>query len=243
MVEKYKVQSTKGPEELLEGKVEEGFVLVNKPLGWTSFDVIKKIRASSGIKKVGHAGTLDPAAEGLLLVAIGRRFTREINKYVQADKEYIAEITFGVKTDSSDRDGQVLETRAADIAKDAVEKVLKDLIGIQSQIPPMHSAIKYKGRKLYELARQGKEIERKARMIEVKEAELLEYNNNEFPKIKVRFVCSKGTYVRTLAEEIGQRLNTIAFLSGLKRTKIGEFELKDAVEIKSQEPSTNDQLL
>jgi tRNA pseudouridine55 synthase len=212
-------------------EISEGLWKVYKPVGWTSFDVVARIRSLTGIKKVGHAGTLDPAAEGLLLVAVGRSTTRELEHLLLKDKEYIAEITLGISTDSGDRDGIILEKHPVSVTRAQVETALQKLGGIQEQVPPMYSAIKHKGRKLYELARKGIEVERRPRTIEIKEVELLSWQDGEFPVVQARFLCSKGTYIRVLAEQLGKYLDCGAFLSGLKRTKIGEYTLDNAIKI------------
>ncbi len=213
--------------------LREGLWKIYKPVGWTSFDVVARIRALTRIKKVGHAGTLDPAAEGLLLVAIGRNATKHLDELLNMDKEYIADITLGISTDSADRDGTVIERCTVTVSKEQVEKVIPSLIGQQDQVPPMHSAIKVNGKKLYELARKGKTVERKARTIEVKEVELLNFIPGDNPAATVRFLCSKGTYIRVLAEKTGELLGVPAYLSGLKRTKIGEYTLENAITVTS----------
>ncbi|MBU0580196.1 MAG: tRNA pseudouridine(55) synthase TruB [Candidatus Margulisbacteria bacterium] len=212
-------------------KFQEGIWLVNKPQGWTSFDVVAKIRALTGIKKVGHAGTLDPAAEGLLIIAVGKKYTKQIESYLNLDKEYLAEITLGIRTDSGDRDGIVLEENKVQVKRAMVEQVVAGLVGVQEQIPPMYSALKIAGKKLYNLARQGLEVERKARKIEIKKAELIDFTEDNFPKLKIKILCSKGTYIRVLAEKIGEILKTGAFLSGLIRTKIGDYNVENSVSI------------
>ncbi|MFC1517747.1 tRNA pseudouridine(55) synthase TruB [Candidatus Margulisiibacteriota bacterium] len=226
--------SLKAPVKI-QKKFSPGLWLIDKPIGWTSFDVVAKIRALSGIKKVGHAGTLDPAAEGLLLVAVGREHTRQLEELVMADKEYIAEVTLGIKTDSGDREGVVIKESRMEVTELKARKALAELQGKQAQIPPMHSAIRKKGKKLYELARQGLEIEREPRQIEINEIELLGFIQGEFPILKVRVLCSKGTYIRVLAEKIGEKLGGGAFLSGLKRTKIGKYNIDDAVKITEEQ--------
>ena len=202
---------------------ETGLYLFNKPLGWTSFDVVNWVKHRSKTKKAGHAGTLDPAAEGLLLVAVGREYTRDIEKLAAQEKEYICEITFGIVTDTGDSEGKILSQKSVKITKNQLDEVLKGFIGKQMQIPPMYSAVKVQGRKLYELARQGIEIERPPKEIEIKELELTGFLPPD--KAVLRIVCSKGTYIRTLCYNIGEKLGTGAYMSKLKRTRIGEYKL------------------
>lgn len=210
-----------------------GFILINKPVGPTSHDIIYKLRAITGIKKIGHAGTLDPFASGLLIVAIGRSATRDINQYVKLSKEYEALIYLGKTTDSYDLTGKetsIAPNGFAPLEKKQIKKVLKKFIGRQKQIPPMFSAKKVKGRKLYELARQGQSIEREASEIEIKKLKILKY---QWPLLSITVKCSSGTYVRSLAHDIGQELGSGAYLRELKRIAIGKFKLKKAQDLKT----------
>lgn len=199
---------------------------INKPVGWTSFDVVKKIRNLTRVKKVGHAGTLDPFATGVLIVCTGPA-TKRINKFVEDKKEYIGEIFLGLETDTYDSTGKIVKKYDGHDIPDisVVEKILNRYKGQIEQVPPMFSALKVKGKRLYKYAREGKTIERKARNVEVFEFELLQY---KYPLIKVRIVCSKGTYIRSLAFDIGRDLGTGAHLKKLIRTRVGDFWLEDA---------------
>ncbi|HAM88214.1 MAG: tRNA pseudouridine synthase B [Candidatus Falkowbacteria bacterium GW2011_GWC2_38_22] len=208
---------------------KSGFLLINKPVGPTSFGVIAKLRKITGIKKIGHAGTLDPFASGVLVVAIGREATRLISQYVKLDKEYEAVLHLGAVTDTFDRTGK-LEVRSEKLEMDRfdIENVLIKYTGKQKQTPPMFSAKKVGGKKLYELARKGIEIERKAVEINIYELELLEYN---YPLLKIRVKCSSGTYIRSLAHDIGQNLGCGAYLTELKRTAVGVFGIEECCEL------------
>ena len=204
----------------------KGLYSVHKPCGWTSFDVVNWIKHRSVTRKVGHAGTLDPAAEGLLLVAVGREYTRQIEQLASADKEYVFEITFGIVTDTYDREGKIIsENKDVAVIKEDLLHVLKRFKGPQQQLPPMYSAVKQNGQKLYQLARKGLEVERKPKQIIVHELELLDFQEN---RSLLRTVCSKGTYVRTLCYDIGQELGTGAYMSKLTRTRIGKYLLDES---------------
>jgi tRNA pseudouridine55 synthase len=200
-------------------------LLIDKPIGWTSFDVVNKIRYA--IKtKVGHAGTLDPAATGLLILCTGKA-TKRIEEFMAREKEYTGTITFGATTPSYDSEtapDQEFET--GDLTPEMIIDASKQFIGEIDQLPPMYSAIKVGGKKLYELARKGKTIELSARRINVREFELFNFN---LPQAEFRVVCSKGTYIRSLAHDLGKAVNNGAYLSSLRRTRIGEFKIEDAM--------------
>lgn len=205
---------------------EEGIYKCNKPIGWTSYDVVNWVKHRAVTKKVGHAGTLDPLAEGLLLVAVGRKYTKAMNFLLGQDKEYIFEISFGLTTDTQDISGNVIK-KITDysLEKENFEACLKQFLGEQAQLPPMYSALKVNGQKLYDLARRGQEVEREKRKITIKELELLNFAKD---KALVRAVCSKGTYVRTLCHDIGEKLGMGACMSALRRTRIGDFVLDES---------------
>ncbi len=225
--------------EYTEEKFREGQVLlINKPLEWTSFDVVNKIRLSLkrylGIKKikVGHAGTLDPLATGLVIVCTGKA-TKQIDQFLGMDKQYIADVRLGATTPSFD-----LETEPdkffdwEHINQEMLDETISNFTGEIEQVPPMFSALKVKGQKLYELARKGKEIELKARKITISDLKLLEWNGQD---LKMDVSCSKGTYIRSLARDIGFELNSGAHLSGLIRTRIGQYQLSDSISIEDFE--------
>lgn len=204
---------------------ENGLYLFNKPLGWTSFDVVNWVKHRSATKKVGHAGTLDPAAEGLLLVAVGREYTRDIEKLAAQEKEYICEITFGITTDTGDREGKILSQKNVELSAEELQKILPEFLGRQMQTPPMYSAVKVRGQPLYKLARQGLEIERQPKEIEIKSLEILKFLPPD--KAELKIVCSKGTYIRTLCYNIGEKAGTGAYMSALRRTRIGNYILDE----------------
>jgi len=207
-----------------EGKV----LLINKPLRWTSFDAVRKIRNHIRIKKVGHAGTLDPLATGLLIICTGR-FTKKINEYMAREKEYTGSFTLGATAPTYDLESEPENFRSFEnINEVAIKKVAAQLRGEIMQVPPAHSAIKIEGKRVYELARQGKEVKLEPRKVTIKEFEITAI---EMPVVHFRVVCSTGTYIRSLANDFGQLLGCGAYLSSLCRTRIGEFELKDAMTI------------
>lgn len=209
---------------------KNGFLLINKPVGPTSHDIINKLRKITGIKKIGHAGTLDPFASGLLICAVGREATREIDKFVKQDKEYIATIHLGAVTDSYDRTGKVIkEYNGEPISEDVIKKAVSGFIGEQLQIPPMFSAKKINGQKMYELARKGKEVERQPCAINIFAMDILNY---AWPNLKIKIKCSSGTYIRTIAYDLGERLECGAYLEELERTSIGKNSLVQAVDIR-----------
>ena len=203
---------------------------LDKPMGVTSFDVIRDIRKEYGIKKVGHTGTLDPMATGVLPILIGDA-TKLSDYLMDHDKEYIAVLKLGEKRDTGDSEGNIIETsKIPNLTTQEIENTLKTFIGKISQIPPMYSAIKVNGKKLYELAREGKEIERKPRSVEIYSIELLEVEKNTeniIDKIKFKVNCSKGTYIRTLCEDIAEKLGTVGYMKELRRTRVGRFTLED----------------
>lgn len=202
--------------------------LINKPLRWTSFDVVNKLRYRLKTKKVGHAGTLDPLATGLLIICSGK-MTKRIDEFQAQEKEYTGKFVLGQSTPSFDLETPVSE--AQDISFLTVEKIhhaTKNFIGAIQQVPPAHSAIWVNGKRAYELARQGKEVEMKSREVSIREFEI---TTIELPVVGFRVVCSKGTYIRSLARDFGLALGTVAHLSELCRTRIGDFKLADALTI------------
>lgn len=202
-----------------------GILIVDKPQGWTSHDVVAKLRGIYREKRIGHSGTLDPMATGVLVVFLGRA-TRAVELCENDEKTYIAGLRLGVTTNTQDVTGEILQECAVSVTEEQVQKVMKAFMGEQEQIPPMYSAVKIQGKKLYELARKGQEIERKPRRIHISQLELLEHHGNDY-LIQVR--CSKGTYIRTLCHDIGQALGCGGCLYQLKRTQAGRFSIEDAV--------------
>ena len=207
-------------------------LLIDKPLKWTSFQVVNKLRwvikKKFNIKKikVGHAGTLDPLATGLLIICTGK-FTKKIDQFQAEKKEYTGTITLGSSTPSYDLETEIDQQYPIDhISETNIHETTNTFIGIQDQVPPLFSAIKKDGVRLYELARKGEKIEIKSRKIKI---ETFEITKIKMPNIEFRVVCSKGTYIRSLANDFGKALNTGAHLSSLRRTKIGDFEVNNAV--------------
>ena len=203
----------------------DGVLLLDKPLGLTSNDALQKARRLFSAAKGGHTGTLDPLATGLLPLCFGEatKFSADL---LNADKTYEAIVQLGVTTDSGDADGVVLATAAVNVEKDDILRVLPQFTGPILQTPPMHSALKRNGRPLYELARQGIEVEREARAITIYAIECLDYSGD---RLTLRVACSKGTYIRVLAADIGQALGCGAHLAGLRRTVVGDLDLAKAV--------------
>lgn len=232
-------------------------LLIDKPAGWTSFDVVAKVRSELRKQlsvnnqqakkiKVGHAGTLDPFATGLLIVLIGDE-TKNQDSYMKQDKEYVATLKLGFVSTTGDPEGEIKEIAASVQGQalnspdrregrpglvpprnDVVENVLKQFLGEISQIPPIYSAIKVDGKRAYKLARAGETPEMKPRLITIHE---LNIENYEYPNLKINVKCSSGTYIRTLGEDIGKALNTGAYLTALRRTKIGEYDVRDALTV------------
>ncbi len=202
-----------------------GIVVVDKPAGWTSQDVAAKLRGVFHERRVGHGGTLDPMATGVLPVFVGRA-TRAAGYFESARKEYVAGLRLGVVTNTQDITGEVLETRPVPVGREAVERTLADFIGPQEQMPPMYSAVKIGGQKLYELARKGREVARPPRRIEIFSLTLEEGESMDY-RIRVR--CSKGTYIRALCHDIGRALGCGGCMSSLRRTAAGRFTLDGAV--------------
>ncbi len=218
----------------------DGIIIVNKPQNCTSHDVVYKVKKIIG-EKVGHTGTLDPMATGVLPLLIGKGTL--CSKYlINHDKIYEVQLTLGTKTDTADREGKVLEKEEVSdeiFQKEKVAEVLGTFVGKQEQMPPMYSAIKVKGKKLYEYARKGQTVEIQPRQIEIYEMKLITINPNE-KQIEFQVHCSKGTYMRSLCEDIAKRLGTIGFMSALKRTRVGEFSIEQAITVEElQEQNLN----
>ena len=205
---------------------------INKPIGWTSFDVVKKIRFITKEKKVGHGGTLDPFADGVLIVATGRD-TKQLTEITGTDKSYIATIRLGEITNTLDTEGIVTEKKEIpSFNDDKILKVLNTFLGETKQIPPMFSAKKIKGKKLYELARKNIEVERMPVLINIKKISLLSF---EAKNITFSVTSSKGTYIRVLGKDIAEKLGTLGYLTSLKRTKVGSFSVADSTSIEEFE--------
>lgn len=211
-------------------------LLINKPTGFTSHDVVAVVRKKLNIKKVGHAGTLDPMATGLLIVLVGRDETKQQDAFMAENKEYIAEITLGQISITYDAEGELtVSGNPQGITQEQVHTVLHTFIGAIEQRPPIHSAVHIAGQRSYALARKGKITQDQipARPVIIHEIELLEF---ALPKIRIRVACGKGTYIRSLAHDIGQALEVGGYLSALQRTKIGNLSVEDAMELVDVEP-------
>ncbi len=204
----------------------EGEILfIDKSFAWTSFDVVKKVRALFDVRKVGHAGTLDPQATGLMIVCTGKK-TKSIEQFVGLEKEYTGSCEMGVRTPSFDMETAVSESKdSSAVTEQQIEEAAKSFFGKQLQLPPMYSAVKYGGKPLYKYARSGKTVERTEREIDVKKFEIL---NVRAPYIDFCIVCSKGTYIRSLVDEMGIRLGCGAAMTALRRTRIGEYTVAKA---------------
>ncbi len=207
--------------------VKSGIINVYKEKGFTSFDVVAKLRGILRTKKIGHTGTLDPDAEGVLPVCIGRA-TKVCDILTDKDKVYEAVMLLGVETDTQDTSGEVLKQLPVEVSEERVKEAVLSFVGEYAQIPPMYSALKVNGKKLYELAREGKTIERKARNVNIFSIEILEV---DLPRVRMSVHCSKGTYIRTLCHDIGQKLGCGGCMEKLLRTKVGIFELADTLKL------------
>lgn len=228
------IEKNKESYDFIAGEV----LLFDKPYDWTSFDLVNKVRRlicnSLGVKKikVGHAGTLDPLATGLLVVCTGKA-TKTIDSYQAEEKEYVATLQLGATTPSFDLETDIdAEYPTEHITRDLIELVLKDFIGELEQIPPSFSAVKVDGKRAYEYARQGKDLELKAKKLVISEIEILNFDANQ---LTLRIVCSKGTYIRGLARDIGMTLQSGAHLIDLKRTRVGHFVINNSMDIETFE--------
>jgi tRNA pseudouridine55 synthase len=203
-----------------------GFLLIDKPAGITSHDVVDRLRKITGIRRIGHAGTLDPFATGLLVVGVGREATKKLGEISGSIKEYLATAVLGAESDTQDKTGTIKELPCGTWPDEAtVRAAMGKFTGEISQIPPMYSAKKIAGKKLYELARAGQEVERQPVTVTIHELELLEYSP---PRLKFRVLCSSGTYIRTLAHDLGRTLGSEAYLEELRRMKVGQFNIEKA---------------
>ena len=201
---------------------------IHKPVGPTSHDIVSRVRKILNIKKVGHAGTLDPFAEGVLII-LTEKDTKKSDEIMHQEKEYIAKIKLGAVSDTYDKTGSIKVTENVIIPTQAeVEGTVKKFIGTIQQVPPMFSAIKVRGKKLYELARKGIEINRGSRTIEIRSIEILSYT---YPILDTRIICSSGTYIRSLAYDIGQELGCGGYVEELVRTRIGDFRIEDTLQL------------
>lgn len=206
----------------------DGLLVFDKDKGITSHDLVYKVRRKLGIKKVGHTGTLDPMATGVLVISIGKA-TKTSEYIISSDKEYEAKIKLGILTDTYDITGKVLEKESVDFTEEEIKECLKKFTGKISQKPPIYSALKVKGKKLYEYAREGKSVDIKERDVEIYSIDLLDFNGSD--EISIRTKVSKGTYIRSLANDIGEYLGSYGTLTELRRTRTGDFKIQDAVRV------------
>jgi tRNA pseudouridine55 synthase len=222
-------------EELELGQV----LLIDKPIEWTSFDVIHKLRYIFKIKKIGHAGTLDPLATGLLIVCTGK-FTKKINEFMAQEKEYTGTFTLGATTPTYDLESEPVDPKPVDVDENAIRAATLSFQGDIQQIPPAHSAIKVGGKRVYELARQGKEVKLEPRNVRISSFDI---EKVEGSLVYFKVVCSTGTYIRSLAHDFGQLLGCGAYLSSLRRTRIGQFNVDDATTVALLQDLMNQQRL
>lgn len=206
----------------------EGMWLINKPVGISSFGLVAQVRRSSGVRKVGHAGTLDPLAEGLMIVLVGKTYTKQAESYSKLDKSYDVQMCLGKISSTGDEEGEKSVTGSTQPTLANITKVLASFVGEQQQMPPVYSAIKINGRPAYKLARAGKTIEMTARTVQISQIKLVDYT---YPIVRFRVDVSSGTYIRSLVSDIGQKLGTGAYMSGLVRTRIGQYSLSDAIRL------------
>ena len=214
----------------------DGLLVINKPKTWTSFDVVAKIRNKLNVKKVGHTGTLDPMATGVLVLCLGKA-TKLAQQITDTNKEYIAEITFGATSTTDDADGEIsnLKSQISNITSPGLEKImqaLKKFTGSIMQVPPNFSAKKIKGQRAYKLAREGKEVKLEPRKVTINEIEILDY---KWPILSLRIACGKGTYIRSIARDLGQELGVGGYLTALQRTKVGQYTIDQSISIEGAE--------
>lgn len=213
-----------------------GVVCINKPIGKSSHFAVAVIRRITKIKKVGHTGTLDPLATGVLPVCIGREATKLSQLIMDSDKEYRAVLKLGISTTTQDSEGEILSQKEVNVTNEQIEKAVESFVGEISQIPPMYSAIKIDGKKLYELARKGVEVERKPRSVTINYINILNINGDE---VEMVIGCTKGTYIRTLCNDIGDALGCGGFMKSLVRTKCGGFSIENSITLEEFEELYN----
>ena len=207
----------------------DGIFAVNKPLGMTSHDVVDLVRKKTGVKRVGHGGTLDPLASGVLVIAVGRENTKRLNEFVKGEKEYVAEIKLGFDSTTDDEEGENIEVNTKiKPTLEEIEQTLKQFVGKIKQTPPLYSSIKIGGKEAYKYARKGKTVELKVREVEIKEIRLLLY---KYPVIKLNVTTGPGVYIRSLARGIGKSLSTGGYLKSLVRTRVNNFTIKQSISL------------
>lgn len=207
----------------------EGIFAVYKPLGITSHDVVDIVRKKTGVKRVGHGGTLDPLAEGVLVIAVGRENTKKLDEYVKGGKEYIAEVCLGENSETDDSEGEKTEiNKEIKPSKMEIETTIKQFVGKISQTPPIYSALKLQGQPAHRRVRKGQKVKLEPREVEIKEIKLL---SCEYPIIKLKVACGPGVYIRSIARDLGEKLSTGGYLKSLVRTRVGEFQLQNAIKL------------
>jgi len=207
----------------------DGIFAAYKPKGITSHDVVDIVRKKTGVKRVGHGGTLDPLAEGVLVIAVGRENTKKLDEYVKGGKEYIAEVFLGENSETDDSEGEKTEVNKK-IKPNLIDikTEIKQFVGKISQTPPIYSALKLQGQPAHRRVRKGQEIKLEPRVVEIQEIELLSY---EYPIIKLKVACGPGVYIRSIARDLGEKLETGGYLKSLVRTRVGEFQLQNAIKL------------
>jgi tRNA pseudouridine55 synthase len=211
----------------------EGFLLIDKPAGMTSHDVVDRVRRVTGIKRVGHAGTLDPFATGLLIVGVGRSATRHMQEIVGLPKEYDAVFFLGATTETDDIEGELqVNEQAKDPGKETIQEHILPFLGDIKQVPPTYSAVKIKGKKMYEAARENKPLTAPARKVHIDAFDVTDYT---WPELTVHITCGSGTYIRALARDLGSSLTTGAYVKELRRTSIGPFQIEESVHLNTLE--------
>lgn len=209
--------------------MDKGIFAVYKPKGITSHDVVDIVRKKTGVKRVGHGGTLDPLAEGVLVVAVGRENTKKLEKFVKGGKEYLAEIKLGENSATDDEEGEkTVINQEIKPNRTEIQTVLEQFIGKISQTPPLYSALKLQGQPAFRRVRKGQKIELKAREVEIKEIKLISY---KYPVVKLKVICGPGVYIRSLARDLGEKLKTGGYLKSLIRTRVGEFTVQNAIKL------------
>lgn len=209
--------------------LDHGIIAIHKPPGITSHYVIDRVRKLSGEKRVGHAGTLDPFAEGVLVVAIGREFTKQLNQHVESDKEYLATMKLGYSSTTDDPEGKIVEKQVQQIPSlKEVESVIQQFIGTIEQTPPIYSAIKIRGKPAHRRVRSGEKIKLQPRKVQIYSIIIKLY---KYPLLIIAVRCAKGVYIRALARDIGEKLGTNAYLTTLVRTRVGQYFLKEAISL------------
>lgn len=218
-----------------------GIIIINKPKGCTSHDIVYKVKKLFN-EKVGHTGTLDPMAEGVLPILIGKGTL--LSKYlINHDKKYIVKLQLGIKTDTADSEGKIIDEHQVNaelLNEENIIKVLKFFIGKQEQTPPIYSAIKVNGKKLYEYARKGQEVELQPRQIEIYDVNLIKYSVED-KQIEFEVFCGKGTYIRSLCEDIAEKFETVGYMKELKRTQVGDFKIEDSITVDDLEKNINNE--